>query len=299
MTLQYRGAIDLPPGRPGGFDHADVHPPTGAVFVAHTAFDQVEIIDGPGEKHRTSVPGCPEGSGVLYAPDVDWMFAAARGAGRVLVLEAASGRIVKTLHAGFRPNGIAWNPVRRQLLVADVQDFNARLLDSESGALLATTALPGRPRWAAFDQTRERFLVNIADPACVVVLGASSGELIDQIPVASVGPHGMAFDELANQLFIACDSAELVTLRLDTGAELSRTPIAGPPDVLWYNPRRSLLYVAIGKPGTVQVVDTLSMAVTQEVATEDGAHTLTFDVQRQLLYVFLPQSCQAGVFEVH
>src|SRR5947209_7779325 len=66
MTLQYRGAIDLPPGQPGGFDHADVHTPTGAVFVAHTAFDQVEIIDGPGGKHRMSVPDCREGSGVLY-----------------------------------------------------------------------------------------------------------------------------------------------------------------------------------------------------------------------------------------
>jgi DNA-binding beta-propeller fold protein YncE len=297
MTLCYRGAIDLPPGQPGGFDHADVHTPSGAVFVAHTGFDQVEVIDGPGGNHRTSVPDCPEGSGVLYAPDVDWVFVAARGDGRVFVLDAPSGRVLKSLHAGFRPNGIAWDPGRGQLLVADVQDYSARLLNGASGALLVTTALPGRPRWAAFDRPRERFLVNIADPACIAVLAAASGELLDQQPVASVGPHGMAVDEEANLLFIACDSAELVTLQLDTGAELSRLPIAGPPDVLWYNPDRSLLYVAIGRPGTVQVIDTRSMAASQEIATEDGAHTLTFDVQRQRLYVFLPQSCQATVYE--
>jgi DNA-binding beta-propeller fold protein YncE len=296
MTLQYQGAIDLPPGRPGGFDHADVDTTSGSVFVAHTAFDQVEVIDGPGGKHRTSVPDCPKGSGVLYAPDAGWMFVAARGAGRVLVLEASSGRVLKTLLAGFRPNGMAWDSKRRQLLVADVQDFNARLLDGESGEVLLASALPGRPRWAAFDQARDRFLINIADPSCVAVLGAASGELIDRYPVGSTGPHGMAFDESANQLFIACDSAELVILRLDTGVELSRVPIAGPPDVLWYNPARSLLYVAIGSPGIVRVIDTRSMAVTQEVVTEDGAHTLTLDVQRQRLYVFLPQSCQAAVY---
>jgi hypothetical protein len=45
------------------------------------------------------------------------------------------------------------------------------------------------------------------------------------------------------------------------------------------------------------VIDTRSMAARQEIATEDGAHTLTFDVQRQRLYVFLPQSCQATVYE--
>lgn len=297
MTLHYQGAIDLPPGQPGGFDHADVHTTSGAVFVAHTAFDQVEVIDGPGGKHLTSVPDCPEGSGVLYALEGDWMFAAARGDGRILVLEAPSGQILNTFHAGSRPNGMAWDPTRRHLLVADVQDFKARFLDGESGAHCATTALPGRPRWTAFDQPRDRFLVNISDPACVAVLAAASGELIDQIPVASAGPHGMAFDESANQLFIACDSAELITLQLDSGKELSRLAIAGPPDVLWYNPGRSLLYVAIGRPGAVQAIDTRSMIVTQELTTEDGAHTLTFDVQRQRLYVFLPHSCQAVVYD--
>lgn len=85
MTLRYRGAIDLPPGQPGGFDHADVHAASGTVFVAHTTFDQVEII------------------------------------------------------------------------------------------------------------------INVAEPACVTVLTASSGKLIAQTPVDSAGPHGMAFDESANQ----------------------------------------------------------------------------------------------------
>jgi hypothetical protein len=39
------------------------------------------------------------------------------------------------------------------------------------------------------------------------------------------------------------------------------------------------------------------MALVQEVATEVGAHTTAFDRTRQLLYVFLPSSCQAAVFE--
>src|SRR5579859_2475712 len=115
MTLQIRQTIDIPPRQAGGFDHADVHPASGRVFVAHTAFGQVEILDGEHGRHERTVPDCPEASGIVYAPEVDWMFAAARGAGTILVL-SASGDLVRTIAVGARPNGLAWDPGRRQLL---------------------------------------------------------------------------------------------------------------------------------------------------------------------------------------
>ena len=68
------------------------------------------------------------------------------------------------------------------------------------------------------------------------------------------------------------------------------------PDAIWYNPDRSHLYVAIGQPGVVAVLDTREMAVVQEIATEPGAHTTAFDRARQRLYVFLPRTCVAAVY---
>src|ERR1700756_3797741 len=108
MSLQIRQTIDVPPRQAGSFDHADIHPATGRVFVAHTAFGQVEILDGEEGRHERTVPGCPEASGVLYAPEVDWMFAAARGTGAILVL-MPSGDLLLTLAVGARPNGLAWD----------------------------------------------------------------------------------------------------------------------------------------------------------------------------------------------
>ncbi len=66
MTLELRDTIALPPHERGGFDHADVHPPSGRVFVAHTALGQVEILDGAVGTHAGTVPDCPEASGMLY-----------------------------------------------------------------------------------------------------------------------------------------------------------------------------------------------------------------------------------------
>jgi hypothetical protein len=52
------------------------------VIVAHPANGAVEILDGPGLRLERTLPGCSEGSGVLYAPgDPELVFAAARGDG--------------------------------------------------------------------------------------------------------------------------------------------------------------------------------------------------------------------------
>ena len=297
MTLELRGSIDLPPHEKGGFDHADVHPLSGRVFVAHTALGQVEIIDGAAGTHAGTVPGCPEASGVLYAPEANWMVAAARGTGDILILDAASGTLVRTLRVGARPNGMAWDPGRQHLLVADVGDNQARLVDPTSGSILATTALPGRPRWCLYDRAGDRFLVNISDPARVVALTAATGALAGEMTVAHAGPHGLALDEATGALFVACDSGDLAVLDRESGQpRADAIPLAGPPDVLWLNPSRQRLYVAIGQPGTVQVINTRTMTMDETVPTEEGAHTLTFDESRQRLYVFLPRSGRAAIY---
>ena len=297
MPLQFRQAIDLPPHATGGFDHADIHRPSGRVFLAHTALGQVDIIDGSAGTYVASTPGCPEASGVLCPPDADLAFAAARGAGRVLVLAAPSGALLRTLDAGARPNGLAWDPGRRRLLAADVQDNRARLLDPETGRVVTAVELPGRPRWCLYDRQGDRFLVNIADPARVVVLSADTLTPAPSLPVAQQGPHGLALDDVTGHLFVACDSGDLAVLDRVSGAVLHTVPIAGPPDVLWLNASRQRLYIAIGSPGVVQVLDTRTMTLVEEIATEDGAHTLTFDEDWQRLYVFLPRSGRASVYD--
>jgi len=286
MTLQFRQAIDLPPHETGGFDHADVHRPSGRVFLAHTALGQV-----------AATPDCPEASGVLCPPDTDLVFAAARGAGRVLVLEAPTGTLLRTLDAGSRPNGLAWDPTRQRLLVADVQDYQARLLDPETGRVVTAVELPGRPRWCLYDRQGDRFLVNIADPARVVVLSADTLTPAPPLPVAHQGPHGLALDDATGRLFVACDSEDLAVLDRVSGAVLHTLPIAGPPDVLWLNASRQRLYIAMGSPGVVQVLDTRTMTLVEAVKTEEGAHTLTFDEDRQRLYIFLPRSGRAVLYD--
>ena len=297
MTLTLVRSIQLPRHPSGGFDHGDVHLSTGRVFVAHTALGTVEIVDGERGAHRATIPGCSEASGVLCAQEEHLAFAAARGAGKVLVIEATSGDVVAEVGVGPKPNGLAWDPRRKRLLVADVQDFRARLVDPYAGAVVTDAALPGRPRWCVYDPRADRFLVNIREPACVAVLAADTAALQARWPVSSAGPHGLDLDLEHGRAFVACDGGKVLAVDLATGRQLGSVAIAGEPDAIWYNADRLRLYVAIGQPGVVDVVETREMALAQELPTESGAHTTAFDRTRQRLYVFFPSSCQAAVYE--
>lgn len=297
MSLTHTASIPLPPHAPGGgFDHGDVDAATGRVFVAHTAGGTVEVIDGAGMSHDGTIPGCPEASGVLCAPRERRVFAAARGAGTVLVIDADSHGVAGEIIVGPKPNGLAWDRRRGRLLVADVQDSRARLADPRANTVVRETALPGRPRWCVYDAARDRFLINVRDPACVAVLEAGTAALTARWPVSSSGPHGLDLDPERRRAFVACDGGRVVALDLDTGREVAGAAIPGEPDAIWYNPDRLHLYVAIGQPGIVAVLDTREMAVVEEIATEAGAHTTAFDRARQRLYVFLPRTCAAAVY---
>jgi DNA-binding beta-propeller fold protein YncE len=296
VALVLKRSIDLPAHPSGGFDHGDVHLQSGQVFLAHTAMGVVEVVDGLRGEHRATIPGCPEASGVLCAQDEGLVFAAARGAGKVLVIAVASGDVIEEIVVGPKPNGLAWDPRRKRLLVADVQDFRARLVDPHAASVVTDTELPGRPRWCVYDSAGDRFLVNIREPACVAVLAADTAAVRARWPVSSTGPHGLDLDPEHGRAFVACDGGRVATLDLKTGREVAGVAIAGEPDAIWYNVNRSLLYVAIGSPGVVDVVDTREMALAQEVATEVGAHTTAFDHNQQLLYVFLPRTRRAAVY---
>ncbi len=87
-----------------------------------------------------------------------------------------------------------------------------------------------------------------------------------------------------------------MTLDISNGLELAQVPISGTPDAIWHNHRTARLYVAIQDPGVIDVVNTETMTVEEQIFTELGTHTSAFDPRRQRLYVFLP-SCRVAMYE--
>ena len=298
-SLRVRTRFPHPPGRSGAFDHGDVDPVTGLVFVAHSDFGTVDVVDPGTLEVAAAIEGCPDGSGVLCAGTMRLVFAAARAAGKILLIDPDRLEIIREITVGPKPNGLAWDGGRGRLLVADVDpsDQAARLIDVSSSELITMTPLPGRPRWCVFDDRADRFLINIREPASLISLSGSSGAIAGSWPISLAGPHGLDLDRDGSRAFVACDGARVIVIDLASGEELSTITISGEPDAIWFNPRRQLLYVGIGNPGLLDVVDTERATLVDSIPTEVGAKTSAFDVERQQLYVFLPRSCATVVLD--
>ena len=131
---------------------------------------------------------------------------------------------------------------------------------------------PARTRWTVYDPVADVFHVNIAAPAQIVVVGAPirctcSG----RCPSPRPAPIGYdLLDAERRRLLCACDAGVLLKVRADSGEVLTREPIAGVPDVVFFNQRLRRLYVAIGEPGVIEVFDTAPLRRHEIVATEVG-----------------------------
>ena len=92
--------------------------------------------------------------------------------------------------------------------------------------------------------------------------------------------------------FVPYDGKALFVLDLRREEEIARVPLSGWPDVLWLSHAKGH-YCAIGGPGAI---GTTRPSVIESAPTEEGAHTLTFDGERQRLYSFLSNANCVAVY---
>jgi YVTN family beta-propeller protein len=304
MSLECSGYVDLPPHvKAGGFDHAAVHGRLARLFVAHTANDAVDVIDCAADRYLYSIPDLTRAAGALVSEADDLVFTSNRGENTVGIFSAESREVSAKIAVGIRPNGLAYDPGRGQLLSAHVGDpaipdsFTIALVDVKQKVVTNTLAVPGRTRWTVFDPQTNVFYVNIADPAVIIVVdGGDPARIVRQYAIPVQGPHGLDIDPESRRLFCACDGGKVLSLDADTGEILTTSDLSGAPDVIFFNASLQHLYVASGDPGTIDVFDTRTMAKIETVNTENGAHTIAFDANRNKVYAFLPQTHRAAVY---
>lgn len=292
--LHFLEKKELPEEEECGFDHGDVDNSTGRVFVAHTSTGTVEIFDGKEGKWTGSIPNCAGGSGVVFDPFTKIVFAASRAEGHILAINPVSLSVLNKFGTGKKPNGLAVDGKRGILMTADVGDNVARFHNQKTGEIVATVKLSGRPRWSTYRKESDEYVINIMDPPGVEFIAGRGFTRTRFFAIDQKGPHGLVIE--GNTAYVACDDATMVTIDLDSAKLVARAKLAGSPDVLWYNRKQNLVYCSIGDPGVVQVFNGKTLEMVQQVETEYGSHTLTFDENLQKLYTFLPESHSVGVY---
>jgi hypothetical protein len=209
MALVQVAEIALPTHtKAGGFDHAAVHAARDRVYVAHTANDAVDVIDGATARCVGSIPSLTGVAGVLVSEEQDLVFTSNRGEDSVAWFSPAREEQLVRVRVGPRPNGLAYDPRRNRLLCANVGDparpgsWSVSIVDVAQHAVMAELPAPGRTRWALFDVATEAFYVNIVEPPQIVVIEAPDPQRVARVvPIPVAGPHGLDLDPGHGRLF--------------------------------------------------------------------------------------------------
>jgi len=287
MPLTTVGIIEIPDAADSAFDHGAFDAKTRRVFIAHTARDCVEVIDHDAQQHMATLPGFPGAAGAVA--DNGEVLVTNRGSASLAWLDAVSFKTKAVFKSGARPNGAAIVSRTALGIAACIGDeHEAPTLQSLglTDRKQASIDLPGRPRWCVTDATAERLFLCIRNPSMVLVVGLPDLSPVAQWKLPSGGAHGLDIDHSRGLLYAACDDGALVEIDSSSGAVTNVWPIAGPPDVTFFNPSSGLVHVAIGEPGLVETIDPRSGSAAHTM-TSAGAHT-TVLVPPDRLYVISP-----------
>jgi DNA-binding beta-propeller fold protein YncE len=304
VSLTLQGYIDLPAHiRPGDFDHAAILRSRSRLYVAHTANDALDVIDCSADRYLHSLPNLRGVAGALVSEDRNLIFTSNRGEDTVSIFSPDDEKSAVKVGVGIRPNGLAFDAKRGLLLAANVGDpdiagsFTLSIVDIAINKMIVNIPMPGRTRWSIFDPTKSIFYVNIAKPPLIALVDADHPtEIVRNFEIPAMGPHGLDLDVQDRRLFCACDDRQLITLDADNGQVLNRLPLSGTPDVIFHNASLRHLYVAIGDPGVVDVIDTKDLKQIETLRTEKGAHTIAFDSTRNKIFALLPGTHRAAVY---
>ncbi len=294
MGFRPKSFIPVPAGPHPGFDHADVYSGTrgeSRLYVAHTGANRVDVIDCVSNTYLRALPDHPGVAGVLIDSEHDVLLTSDRGSDRVGGYRCSDESPIGRVDVGPRPNGIAYDPMRRHVFTFNLGDpigenCTASVVSLGDMRVIETIPLPGRPRWAAYDAERDRVYANIREPAQIVVIDASSRQIVAAFDVPCAGPHGLAL--VGDRLFCAADDGKLPVLDRDDGRVIGCADLPGEPDVIMHDAESGRLFVAVGDQGVVVVVDDATLGVIETVETEGRAHTIAWNSDNKTLYAFLP-----------
>jgi YVTN family beta-propeller protein len=287
MALKTIGTIAIPHAAGSAFDHGAYDARSRRVFIAHTARDCLEVIDHDNGRHIATLPGFPGVAGAVA--DDGKVLVTNRGSASVALLDANTLETRAVFKTGGRPNGaviVARSGLALAACIGDDSEAPTLQLFELSSHKHVSIELPGRPRWCVTDAAAERVFLCIREPAMVLVARLPDLGAVTHWKIPSSGAHGLDIDHGNGRLYVACDDATLVEMSSVAGDVTNVWPIAGPPDVTFFNPATGLVHVAIGEPGLVETVDPRTGRGMRTMTGAD-AHT-TVLVPPDRLYVISP-----------
>lgn len=288
-TLQARTALDKLSKPPhaltiqkislpgeGRGDYLSVDAAANRLFVTHTTV--VHIIDLKTLKPVAEVGGLTYAHGVA-SDNRGRAYVTDGNTNSVIVFDPASGRELKRIKVGEKPDSILFDPASAKIMSFNGDSNNVSVIDPESESVIRTIQLPHPPENAQSDGSGHVY-VNFEEGNAVGVIDTARMTLGRLIPLKGCdGPAPLAIDKAHRRLFSGCGNKVMDVTDADTGKVVASVPIGGDPDGIVYDAGTRRVFVGNRDGGwtIVRQSGPNSYAVQQTLKIDEYAKTLALD----------------------
>jgi hypothetical protein len=252
-ALSLETNIALPNVR-GRIDHLSVDLKGQRLFVAAVENHTLEVIDLKAGQPVRTIADLAEPQGVLYEASTNRLFVACGLDGVTKIFDGTTFQLLAAAKFPDDADNIRYDARRKRVIVgyAGAKQLRKRTqgtgglgyLDS-NGNRTGDVIIDAHPESFRLEESGNRIFVNVPDKKEIEVIDAAKLAVLARWPVASAqGNFPMALDEAHHRLFVGTwTPSRMLVFDTQNGAEIASQDIAGVADDLFFDSRRSRIYV--------------------------------------------------------
>jgi len=242
------------PNVKGRIDNLSVDVKGQRLFVAAVDNHTLEVVDLKSGQRVHTIPDLAEPQGVFYDSSTNRLFVACGLDGVTKIFDGTTFRILATVRFPDDADNIRYDARGKGVIVgyAGAKQLRKReegtgglgFLDS-SGKKTGDIVIDAHPESFRLEEAGTRLFVNVPDKKEIEIIDVVKRTVLARWPVASAQNNfPMALDEAHHRLFVGCwMPPRLLVFDTETGKEVAAGEIAGSTDDLFYDSRRSRVYV--------------------------------------------------------
>jgi YVTN family beta-propeller protein len=231
-----------------------VHERSGRVFVTNASDASVSVLDARSGRVLRTIPlgFIPTGIAVDERTDRVFLLTGAPSAQPypttqpgptiVILLDARSGTVLRTVSVGLSVAAIAVDERTGQAFVSDTQDRTLLVLDGRTASVVRAVAVGRAPGALAVDERTGDIAVANAYDNSVSLVDAASGHVVRTVPLA-LPPRAIAVDQRRDRVVVLTSEAFVPAA------------LAGQVQVLEGRTGRLLHTVAVGADASALALD--------------------------------------------
>ncbi len=192
----------------------------------------------------------------------------------------------ETIAVGSFPYGIAYDPVNRDLYVADFGSSNISVISTRTDTVISTIPMPYGVEAIVADDTTGNVFVGDATSTVLEIDGTSNQVVANITPVQGDAPTVGVYDPGNGALYAMESFTNRVSIiNASQFALVANIGVGKAPIAATYDPANQDIYVVNEGSANITVIDGMTNRVVGQVSSVDPGPGITYDTSNGNLYI--------------